>query len=202
VTEGDWSWAGPLTFMFQAPGVPPWPVLGPSGQPVGWVHTPTGLAFGPKTYILVDARNRPSLRMTQKGGLSAGGMRVLGPDDAELGLLRLTGVGRLPTMRIDLVAAGVVVARLATNLDELRDGTTSVTGPGGECVLRLALGDDDTGRAWFMFRWEDPPDQSAVPLLLALPLALHVEYTDRALFHRRQRAVGQRRSLSRRWPGL
>ena len=196
------DWRGPLTFLFRAPGVPPWPVFDPSQQPVGWVHPPGGtIQFGPKTLTLADRWNRPSLSVTQRGGLSGGGYRVLDAAGAELGMLRLTGVSGLETIRIEAVAS-VTYARLETDLDALRDGAAAAVDHTGAPLVRLALG-DDPDRAWFMLRWEREPPAQAVPLLLALPLALHTEYEERSAFRRRNRDVGDpRRPDQHRWPHL
>jgi hypothetical protein len=85
-------WPPQLTFVFEAPGVPPWPVLDGGGQTAAWVHVPTGIRIGPTTYTVSDPQGRQVLAVTQSGGVRAGGLRVLGADNQEMGILRLPGI--------------------------------------------------------------------------------------------------------------
>ena len=181
---GTDPWGGTLTYLFEAPGVPPWPVFEGGGVTVGWVHVPTGLTFGPKTYGLADASHRPLLQVTQRGGITAGGYRVLGAAGGELGVLRLVGIGGLGELRVELTVGGVAIARLETDLDALVATGAPVTVPTGTAAASVALASDEGGRRWFALRWHGPSVDPVRTMVIALPLALHAELSERAAFQR------------------
>lgn len=189
-----------LAFVFDAPGVPPWRVLDGDGVAVGWVHPPHGLGIGPRPLTLVDHANRPVLSV--KGSIGASGYEVSRPDGARLGLVRLTGVGGMRSLRLELHARGQLLGRLDSSLTELVQDAGQVVDPAGTPLAELTLRRDEQGRRWFGLRRHR---LALPPVVNALPLALHADLSDRTTFSQTFQDVDRLAASGPghpAWPGL
>lgn len=195
-------WSPQLSFVIEAPGVPPWPVLDAGGATAGWVYLPAGLMVGPKSYTVGDPHGRPALTVTQKGAIRAGGPRVLGAANQEMGVLRLDGVTGLAHVRIQVLTAGAIAATLDATVDHLSSGTAALVDIAGAEVCRLLLAGDDAGQRWFVLRWTVVVADPLHSVLLGLVPALHMELQERAAWNMGRDveflAVPDRTA----WPGL
>jgi hypothetical protein len=195
-------WSHQLTFVIQAPGVPPWPVLDSRGHTVGWTHLPAGFTVGPKTYTVSDPTGRQVLSVTQKGALRSGGPRVLGAANQEMGTLHLTGITGLARIRLKMISAGSEIAALDATVNDLSAGTAIVVDPAGAEVCRLLLAGDGAQQRWFGLRWAQTVSDPLHTIILGLVPALHMELQERAAWNMLRDADVLTVPNSTAWPGL
>ncbi len=194
-------WAPQLTYVFDAPEVPPWPVLDDRGATVAWVHLPAGLTIGPKTYRLSDPVGRQLLAVTQQGGLRTGGLRVLDADDRDLGVVRLKGFTGLARLRLEIVTAGAVVATMDATVADLSDGAATVADQTGTELCRLLLAGGD-GQRWFGLRWSHSVADPLHAVLVGLVPALHIELEERSAWNMLRDVEFLALPDRTAWPGL
>lgn len=192
-------------FFYQGDEMPDgWPVY--VGERTVAAVRVTNRFFGADEYFLEDTAAFPLLMVHPTPAHFDSGYEILDPQVGYLGLVNLTQGNRQSSLYDVLDARNQLAARATVETSRHAVETCVVVDVSGRQIARVVQGKERTGllssRAWLTLERDPAVVDPLRILLVALPLALHDDLSQRATTYNAGHHAGSTRRVHDRWDPL